>query len=112
MHHKRVLNEKKALNEDINKLKNLHTIYEQKYQELQTKYEAAMKEKMLVKMDRDRLLTKSEVLNQTIKSLQNKFNKEGGLNLENLEENNKKKSKKNNKNTKLNKNTKQAKTNK
>jgi len=44
MHHKRVLNEKKALNDDINKLKNLHTIYEQKYQELSTKYEAAMKE--------------------------------------------------------------------
>jgi len=66
MHHKRVLNEKKALNDDINKLKNLHTIYEQKYQELSTKYEAAMKEKMLVKMDRDRLASKTEALNQTI----------------------------------------------
>jgi len=75
MNHKRVLNEKKALNDDINKLKNLHTIYEQKYQELSTKYEAAMKEKMLVKMDRDRLLTKTEVLNQTIKSMQQKFEK-------------------------------------
>ena len=75
MHHKRVLNEKKALNEDINKLKNLHTLYEQKYQELSTKYEAAMKEKMLVKMDRDRLLTKTEVLNQTIKSMQEKYDK-------------------------------------
>lgn len=79
MHHKRVLNEKKALNDDINKLKNLHTIYEQKYQELSTKYEAAMKEKMLVKMDRDRLASKTEALNQTIQNLEDRFNinKEG-----------------------------------
>jgi hypothetical protein len=74
MHHKRVLNEKKALNDDINKLKNLHTIYEQKYQELSTKYEAAMKEKMLVKMDRDRLAKKTEALNDTIQNLEDRFN--------------------------------------
>lgn len=75
MHHKRVLGEKKALNDDINKLKNLHTIYEQKYQELSTKYEAAMKEKMLVKMDRDRLKTQKKVLDETINSLKKKFTK-------------------------------------
>ena len=63
MHHKRVLNEKKSLNDDINKLKNLHTIYEQKYQELSTKYEAAMKDKMNVKIDRDKLLSKKDALN-------------------------------------------------
>lgn len=75
MHHKRVLGEKKALNDDINKLKNLHTIYEQKYQELSTKYEAAMKEKMLVKMDRDRLRTQKKVLDETINDLKKKFSK-------------------------------------
>lgn len=79
MHHKRVLGEKKALNEDINKLKNLHTVYEQKYQELSTKYEAAMKEKMLVKMDRDRLRTQKKVLDETINSLKKKFSKNNAM---------------------------------
>ena len=55
MHHHRVQQEKEKLNKDIEKLKSLHTVYEQKYQELSTKYEAAMKEKMLVRLERDRL---------------------------------------------------------
>jgi len=73
MHHKRVLNEKKALNDDINKLKNLHTIYEQKYQELSTKYEAAMKDKMNVKIDRDKLLSRKEALTATHQTLKEKY---------------------------------------
>jgi len=44
MHHHRVQQEKKKLNNDIEKLKNLHKQYEAKYQELSGKYEAAMNE--------------------------------------------------------------------
>ena len=68
MHHHRVQQEKKKLNLDIEKLKNLHKQYEVKYQELSQKYEAAMKEKMLLKLERDRLLNRAEALQ---KSLQN-----------------------------------------
>ena len=66
MHHHRVQQEKKKLNNDIEKLKNLHKQYEAKYQELSTKYEAAMKEKMLLKLERDRLATKTDALQKSL----------------------------------------------
>ena len=66
MHHHRVQQEKKKLNQDIEKLKNLHKQYEAKYQELSTKYEAAMKEKMLLKLERDRLATKTDALQKSL----------------------------------------------
>ena len=66
MHHHRVQQEKKKLNLDIEKLKGLHKQYENKYQELSTKYEAAMKEKMLLKLERDRLATKSDALQKSL----------------------------------------------
>ncbi len=62
MHHQRVQQEKRKLNKDIEKLKAMHKLYETKYQELLGKYEAAMKEKTLVKLERDRLFTKNEGL--------------------------------------------------
>jgi len=66
MHHHRVQQEKKKLNNDIEKLKNLHKQYEAKYQELSGKYEAAMKEKMLLKLERDRLATKTDALQKSL----------------------------------------------
>lgn len=66
MHHHRVQQEKKKLNHDIEKLKNLHKQYEAKYQELSAKYEAAMKEKMLLKLERDRLATKTDALQKSL----------------------------------------------
>jgi predicted transcriptional regulator len=45
MHHHRVHQEKEKLNKDIEKLKSLHTVYKQKYQELSTKYEAVRKKR-------------------------------------------------------------------
>ena len=66
MHHHRVQQEKKKLNNDIEKLKNLHKQYEAKYQELSSKYEAAMKEKMLLKLERDRLATKTDALQKSL----------------------------------------------
>ena len=66
MHHQRVQQEKKILNKDIEKLKTMHKMYEVKYQDLLSKYEAAMKEKTLIKLERDRLQTKNEGLLRNI----------------------------------------------
>ena len=66
MHHHRVQQEKKKLAQDIEKLRTLHKQYESKYQDLSSKYEAAMKEKMLLKLERDRLLTKTEALQKNL----------------------------------------------
>jgi hypothetical protein len=76
MHHHRVQQEKEKLNKDIEKLKSLHTVYEQKYQELSTKYEAAMKEKMLVRLERDRLHAKTEALNKTLQTMEDKITRD------------------------------------
>lgn len=69
MHHHRVQQEKKRLSQDIEKLKTLHREYETKYQDLSSKYEAAMKEKMLIKLERDRLMAKSESLQKTVENV-------------------------------------------
>jgi len=69
MHHHRVQQEKKRLSQDIEKLKTLHREYEAKYQDLSSKYEAAMKEKMLIKLERDRLMAKSESLQKTVENV-------------------------------------------
>lgn len=69
MHHQRVQQEKKRLAQDIEKLKTLHREYEAKYQDLSSKYEAAMKEKMLIKLERDRLMAKSESLQKTVENV-------------------------------------------
>ena len=69
MHHHRVQQEKLKMNRDIEKLKELHRQYESKYQDLSSKYEAAMKEKMLLKLERDRLVSKSDALQKTVENV-------------------------------------------
>ena len=69
MHHHRVQQEKLKLNKDIDKLKELHKQYESKYQDLSNKYEAAMKEKMLLKLEKDRLVAKSSALQKTVENV-------------------------------------------
>lgn len=69
MHHQRVQQEKLKLNKDIEKLRDLHRQYESKYQDLSSKYEAAMKEKMLLKLEKDRLLAKSDALQKTVENV-------------------------------------------
>ena len=76
MHHSRVQQEKARLNHDIENLKKLHKDYEENYQNLSNKYEAAMKEKMLLKLERDRLMAKSESLQKTVENLENKISKD------------------------------------
>lgn len=55
MHHQRVQKEKKKLLENIERLNALRREYSTKYEELVEKYNFAMKEKMLIKIERDRL---------------------------------------------------------
>jgi hypothetical protein len=66
MHHNRVQQEKQRLNHEIEKLKSMYKDFEEKYMDLSTKYETAMKEKMLIKLERDRLLAKADALQKTV----------------------------------------------
>ena len=64
MHHKRVGQEKNKLLTDIKRLRKHYSQYEPTITELKRKYELAMKEKMLVRLERDRLLAKVEAFEQ------------------------------------------------
>ena len=64
MHHKRVGQEKNKLLTDIKRLRKHYSQYEPTITELKRKYELAMKEKMLVRLERDRLLAKVEAYEQ------------------------------------------------
>ena len=55
MHHKRVVQEKNKLITDLKRLKNHYSNFEPMLQMMRAKYETAMKEKMLMKLERDRL---------------------------------------------------------
>ncbi|XP_015756915.1 PREDICTED: sperm-associated antigen 16 protein-like, partial [Acropora digitifera] len=58
MHHKRVVQEKNRLITDLKRLKKHYSTYEPTLQTLKHKYEVAMKEKMLTKLERDRAVGK------------------------------------------------------
>jgi WD40 repeat protein len=64
MHHKRVVQEKSKLISEMKKLKKHYEHYEPTLKQLQVKYEAAMKEKMLTKLERDRLMSRISLLEQ------------------------------------------------
>ena len=66
MHHNRVQQEKQKLIADIDKLRKGNEQYEAKYKELAAKYEAAMKEKMLMKLERDRLKGRVDTLEKSL----------------------------------------------
>jgi len=70
MHHKRVVQEKKKLVLDIKRLKNHYAGYEPTLNELRNKYEMAMKEKMLMRLERDRMASRVEGLEAQLKSLE------------------------------------------
>lgn len=69
MHHQRVLQEKDALAVKIKKLEKHVAAYEPLLQELRTKYENSMKEKMLMRLERDRQAAKAEALEAQMKAL-------------------------------------------
>ncbi|XP_057293949.1 sperm-associated antigen 16 protein-like [Hydractinia symbiolongicarpus] len=62
MHHKRVIQEKDQLITDIKRLRQHYQLYEPTLKALRYKYEAAMKEKMLTKLERDRAVAQIEGL--------------------------------------------------
>lgn len=69
MHHQRVLQEKDALAGKIRKLEKHVAAYEPLLQELRAKYENSMKEKMLMRLERDRQAAKAEALEAQLKAL-------------------------------------------
>lgn len=62
MHHKRVVQEKNKLVAEIKRLKKRYEGLDPSMRQLQQKYETAMKETMIAKLERDRLAGKVVVL--------------------------------------------------
>ena len=71
MHHKRVVQEKNKLIDDLRRLRNHMRSYEPTIEELKRRHEIAMKEKMLMKLERDRLKTRVKVLEEQVQNLSN-----------------------------------------
>lgn len=67
MHHKRVVHEKNKLVVDIKRLQNHYSKFEPMIEELKGKYELAMKEKMLLRLERDRLAARIDALETQLK---------------------------------------------
>jgi|MDSY01.1.fsa_nt_gb hypothetical protein len=70
MHHKRVVQEKGKLTTDLKRLRKHYTSFEPTLKELQRKYEVAMKEKMLMRLERDRMRARVATLEVTVKQMQ------------------------------------------
>mmetsp|Transcript_20394 Transcript_20394/g.47802 ORF Transcript_20394/g.47802 Transcript_20394/m.47802 type:complete len:581 (-) Transcript_20394:132-1874(-) len=70
MHHKRVVQEKNKLVTDLKRLKNHYAEYEPTLGAMRKKYEAAMKEKMMMKLERDRLKAKVGALEAQVSQLE------------------------------------------
>jgi WD40 repeat protein len=69
MHHKRVVQEKNKLIDDIRRLRNHMRSYEPAIEELKRRHEVAIKEKMLTRLERDRLKTRVKVLEEQVSTL-------------------------------------------
>ena len=69
MHHKRIGQEKNKLVTDLKRLRKHYSQYEPTIKELRHKYEVAMKEKMLMRLERDRLSAKVEGLTRQVDEL-------------------------------------------
>jgi WD40 repeat protein len=78
MHHRRVVQEKNRLIIDLKRLKRHYEQYEPTLTELRHKYEVAMKEKMLMRLERDRFLSKAESLQKQLTQVQTDMNETGG----------------------------------
>jgi len=70
MHHKRVVQEKEKLISDIKRLKQHYASYEPTLQTLKHKYEVAMKEKLLTKLERDRAVGQVQGLQSTLSQIE------------------------------------------
>ena len=70
MHHKRVVQEKNKLIVDLKRLKNHYSNFEPMLQMMRAKYETAMKEKMLMKLERDRLASRVAALEAQLRQVE------------------------------------------
>lgn len=70
MHHQRVQRDKKKLNENIERLNSLQQEYQKKYEQLGQKYNFTMKEKMLIKIERDKLKAETSQKKDPLPSVQ------------------------------------------
>lgn len=70
MHHRRVVQERRKLLTDFERLKRHYEQYEPTLAELRHKYEVVMKEKMLMRLERDRWLGKAENLGEQLDQAQ------------------------------------------
>lgn len=63
---------------NLDKLNGLHVQYDKKYDELMKKYERAMKQKMLLKLEKEKLVKNNANLEIRKKELEDKITKEFG----------------------------------
>jgi sperm-associated antigen 16 protein len=73
MHHSRVQQEKKTVTNELEKLKTMTRTFDEKYTELSQKYETLMKDKMVLKLERDRLQAKCDSLQKSLNSVCSNF---------------------------------------
>ena len=78
MHHKRVGQEKNKLLTDLKRLRKHYSQYEPTIKELRHKYEVAMKEKMLMRLERDRINSKLEGLEKRLEGQKTAGNRAQG----------------------------------
>jgi len=68
MHHRRVVQEKNVLIRDMKRLKQHYSTFEPALQAMRGKYEVAMKDKMIMRLEKDRVSSKVSTLQTQIKS--------------------------------------------
>lgn len=73
LHFSRVQQEKEKIMKELDKFKALQLHQEQRFQEIANKYENCMKDKMLIKLEKERLFTKNEALDKTIENYEKKI---------------------------------------
>ena len=69
INHRRVQQEKLKLNNDISKYKKMYEQNQETFKTLSTNYETAVKEKMLMKLEKDRLLAKLDNLEGSLRQI-------------------------------------------
>merc|ERR1719230_690600 len=69
MHHRRVVQEKRKLVTDIKRLRDKFAGFEPTLAELRGKYEVAMKEKMLMRLERDRMASRVQGLEEQLRAM-------------------------------------------
>ncbi|KAH7820295.1 putative central pair associated wd-repeat protein [Monocercomonoides exilis] len=70
MHHRRVVEEKNKLIRDMKRLVKHNANYEPVLREMKSRYEAVMKDKMLLKLEKDKYINRVEILEETVRQLQ------------------------------------------